>query len=69
MPSIFMVTSFALHIALEISMCYPHRVPSAPQFRGELPLDMGNSWNVTIHVDYWRAQIEEENRWQIKTSL
>ena len=32
-------------------------------------LDMGKSWYATIHADYWRAQIEEENRWQIKISL
>ena len=32
-------------------------------------LDMGKSGYATIHADYWRAQIEEENRWQIKISL
>ena len=32
-------------------------------------LDMGNSRYATIHANYWRAQIEEENRWQRKISL
>jgi hypothetical protein len=30
---------------------------------------MGKSRNAIIHADYWCAQIEEENRWQITISL
>ncbi len=32
-------------------------------------LDMGKSRNAIIYANYWRAQIEEENRWQRKISL
>jgi hypothetical protein len=32
-------------------------------------LDMGRSRYATIHANYWCAQIEEENRWQITISF